>query len=184
MPLDERIEEIIDREGGYVDHPDDRGGPTKWGITEKVARAHGYHGDMKDLPYPTAKAIYRQKYWRGINLHQVADIAGETVAEELFDTAVHAGPNAAGTFLQRVLNVANRQQEDFRDISVDGIIGAETLEALRAYMGARPEQGPKILERALDALGAARLTRLAESDPSQESFWNGWIARELEEDPS
>lgn len=46
---DEIFDAVLGKEGGYVNHPDDRGGPTKWGITEKVARAHGYRGDMRDL---------------------------------------------------------------------------------------------------------------------------------------
>src|SRR4051812_11797343 len=44
------IEALIDREGGYVDHPADKGGPTCFGITEAVARAQGYSGPMRQLP--------------------------------------------------------------------------------------------------------------------------------------
>ena len=43
---DRLIEELIEREGGYVNHPRDKGGPTRFGITESVARAHGYSGAM------------------------------------------------------------------------------------------------------------------------------------------
>lgn len=175
------VEEIIDREGGYANHPDDRGGPTKYGITQEVARDFGYHGDMRNLERETAKHIYRRRYWTKNHLGQVERIAGEAVAEELFDTAVHAGSGTAGKFLQRVLNAANRQETAYPDLAVDGVIGPKTLAALRQYMQVRPERGPRILERALDGLGVARLTRLAEDDQSQEAFWNGWIARELEE---
>ena len=45
--IDRLIEEVIEREGGYVDHPADRGGPTRWGITEAVARRQGYMDDMR-----------------------------------------------------------------------------------------------------------------------------------------
>lgn len=41
---DEIFDAVLGKEGGYVNHPDDKGGPTKWGITGKVARAHGYQG--------------------------------------------------------------------------------------------------------------------------------------------
>jgi lysozyme family protein len=44
--LDELINALIEREGGYVNHPADRGGPTRYGITEAVARAHGYGGPL------------------------------------------------------------------------------------------------------------------------------------------
>ena len=53
----ELIDELIEREGGYVNHPADRGGPTRFGITEAVARAHGYAGPMKWLPREEAAAI-------------------------------------------------------------------------------------------------------------------------------
>ena len=56
MTPDTLIDDLIDREGGYVDHPADRGGRTCFGITEAVARAHGYDGAMRDLPRATAAA--------------------------------------------------------------------------------------------------------------------------------
>ena len=39
MDVDELIDELIEREGGYVNHPADRGGPTKFGITEAGPKA-------------------------------------------------------------------------------------------------------------------------------------------------
>ena len=60
---DRLIEELIEREGGYVNHPNDKGGPTRFGITERVARAHGYSGAMALLPRNEAAAIYRRLYW-------------------------------------------------------------------------------------------------------------------------
>lgn len=61
--IDELIDDVIEREGGYVDHPADHGGPTRWGITEAVARRQGYVGDMRHLPRSDAAAIYRNLYW-------------------------------------------------------------------------------------------------------------------------
>ena len=61
--VDRLIEALIDREGGFVDHPADKGGPTCFGITEAVARAHGYAGAMRRLPRDEAAAIYRRLYW-------------------------------------------------------------------------------------------------------------------------
>ncbi len=48
--IDALIDDLIAREGDYVHHPADRGGPTRWGITEAVARRHGYHDKMTQLP--------------------------------------------------------------------------------------------------------------------------------------
>ena len=56
MNVDSLIDEVIGREGGYSNRPADRGGATRWGVTEKVARSHGYRGDMRTFP--------RAKRWR------------------------------------------------------------------------------------------------------------------------
>jgi len=100
MNLDEMIEEVIAREGDYVNHPADRGGPTRWGITEAVARSQGYAGDMRKLPREEAAAIYRRLYWLKPGYDRVAGLAPE-VAAELFDTAVNMGPDVATGFFQR-----------------------------------------------------------------------------------
>jgi lysozyme family protein len=50
MTADQIIEGILGKEGGYVNNPNDKGGPTRWGITQTTARAYGYSGDMKALP--------------------------------------------------------------------------------------------------------------------------------------
>ena len=55
--IDRLIDEVISLEGGYSDHPADRGGPTRWGVTEAVARAHGYAGSMRHFPRAQAAAI-------------------------------------------------------------------------------------------------------------------------------
>jgi len=63
VDVDALIDALVDREGGYVSHPADKGGPTCFGITEAVARAHGYRGAMKQLPRAEAAAIYKRLYW-------------------------------------------------------------------------------------------------------------------------
>ncbi len=65
MTIDKLIDEVIAIEGDYSNHPADRGGPTRWGVTEAVARRHGYAGDMRDFPYDEAVAIYKRKYCCG-----------------------------------------------------------------------------------------------------------------------
>jgi lysozyme family protein len=54
---------IVALEGGYSDDPRDPGGKTKFGITEAVARQHGYIGAMQALPLDVAGEIYRSDYW-------------------------------------------------------------------------------------------------------------------------
>src|SRR5919112_1983140 len=93
-PADRLIEELIEREGGYVNHPADRGGPTRFGITEAVARAHGYGGAMAVLPRDEAAAIYRRLYWMRPRFDEIAKRA-PLVAAELVDTGANVGPAVA-----------------------------------------------------------------------------------------
>lgn len=55
MNIEKYLDELIKREGGYVNNPADRGSATKYGITEAVARTNGFKGNMKDLPLDVAK---------------------------------------------------------------------------------------------------------------------------------
>src|SRR6476661_4133079 len=100
--IDELLDALIEREGGYVNHPADRGGPTMYGITEGVARAQGYRGAMRALPRSEAAAIYKRLYWLRPRFDQIAK-RSEPIAAELFDTGVNMGPAVAATFLQRAL---------------------------------------------------------------------------------
>ncbi|MGT3216592.1 glycosyl hydrolase 108 family protein, partial [Yersinia enterocolitica] len=71
MTKSDIFDAILGKEGGYVNHPDDKGGPTRWGITQKVARAHGYMGDMRNLPRETALSILEADYWTGPRFDQI-----------------------------------------------------------------------------------------------------------------
>lgn len=178
MELDELIDELIEREGGYVNHPADRGGPTRFGISEAVARAHGYRGPMAELPRDEARAIYRRLYWLRPGYDQVAK-RSPRLAAELFDTAVNMGPAVATTFLQRALTALNRNGRDYRDLVPDGRVGAVTLEALDSFLKVRGGSGETVLLRALDALQGERYLRLAELRPANEAFLYGWLANRM-----
>lgn len=177
--IDVLIDALIDREGGYVNHPADRGGPTCWGITEAVARAHGFAGAMKQLPRDDAVAIYRRLYWLRPKFDAIAARSAR-VAAELFDTGVNMGPAVAATFLQRALTALNRNGQDYADLTPDGRIGRATLYALDAFMSARGQQGGEtVLLRALEALQGERYLRLAERRPANEAFLYGWLANRI-----
>lgn len=178
MAVAQYIKDLVAREGGYVDHPADKGGPTNWGITEAVARAFGYHARTQDMPRSVAEAIYLRRYWEQprfdlVNAHSAA------VAEELLDTGVNMGQSVASKFLQRSLNVLNRRGKLFPDIAVDGAIGAMTIAALRAYLGQRGKEGETVLLRMLNSLQGARYIDIAENTESQEEFVFGWFAHRV-----
>ena len=175
MDVEELIDGLIAREGGYVNHPADRGGPTCWGITEQVARAQGYGGAMKAMPRETAAAIYRRLYWLRPGYDRVAALAPD-IAAELFDTAVNMGPETATGFFQRALNALNRNGSDYADVAVDRRIGPKTLAALAAFVQVRGRSGEAVLLKALNALQGERYIALAESRPANEAFLYGWLA--------
>lgn len=178
MMVEELIDEVIGREGGYTNHPADRGGATRWGVTEAVARAHGYRGEMRAFPRGEAAAIYRRLYWQRPGYDRVAVIAPEAAAE-LFDTAVNMGPDTASTFLQRALNALNRNGRDYADLVVDGRVGPVTLAALSGFLKVRGKAGEGVLVKALDALQGARYIALAEARAANEAFLYGWLANRV-----
>lgn len=112
MDFDTAFTKLLGHEGGYVNHPNDPGGETNWGITKAVAREFGYTGSMRDLPRDTAKRIYRVKYWDTVKADEMPD----AVRYPLFDAAVNSGVGQAARWLQRALCVAD-----------DGKIGAITI---------------------------------------------------------
>ena len=181
IDVDGLIEGLLEREGGYVNHPADKGGPTCFGITEAVARAHGYAGSMKQLPRPDAMQIDRRLYWLRPRFDDVAKRSAR-LAAELFDTGANMGPAVATTFLQRALTALNRNGGDYPDLVPDGRIGEQTLAALDAFLGQRGRAGGEtVLLRALEALQGERYLRLAERRPANEAFLYGWLANRIGE---
>jgi lysozyme family protein len=172
------LDELIEREGGFADHPADRGGPTRFGITEAVARAHGYGGAMPALPRDEAVAIYRRLYWLRPRFDAVAE-RSPALAAELFDTGANMGPAVAATFLQRALTALNRNGQDYPDLVPDGRVGPRTLAALEAFLKLRGGSGETVLLRALEALQGERYLRLAERRPANEAFLYGWLANRI-----
>lgn len=175
MDPDTLIDELIAREGGFVANPADTGGPTRYGITQATARAHGYAGDIAMLPRATAAAIYRQDYWTVPRLDRVAALAPR-IAAELFDTGANMGPATAAGFLRRALNALNRGQRDYADIARAGPVDAATLAALGDFLRLRGTGGEAVLLKALDALQGERYLTLAERRPADEAFLYGWLA--------
>jgi lysozyme family protein len=172
MTLKQRtIDEIIDREGGYVDDPDDSGGRTMFGITRKVARANGYEGKMRDMPRSVAETIYSDRYWDSVRADQLC-LLSEMVAAEVVDTAVNMGAGRAGRFLQRALNVLNKKQKLYNDIETDGAVGPATIAAVAAYLTHRDE---RTLTKALNCLQGSFYIELCESREKDERFVYGWL---------
>lgn len=115
MNFDQAFTQLLGHEGGFVDHKDDPGGATRWGVTERVARSHGYTGPMRDFPETAAKHIYRKSYWDAVR----ADELPEAIRYAVFDAAVNSGPRQSIQWLQRSVGVKD-----------DGQLGPQTMAAV------------------------------------------------------
>lgn len=174
MSFDGAFAHTVGIEGGYSNNPADKGGPTKFGITERVARANGYNDDMEHMPLEVAKAIYKKQYWDLLQLDAIDAVAPD-ITIKLFDQAVNMGVATAGTFLQRALNVLNRNAQDYPDLKVDGVVGPVTVADLKLLINKRGADGVLALSRIINGLQVARYVEIAEKDPTQEAFEFGWI---------
>lgn len=172
--IDEIINGIIDREGGYVNNPNDRGGATKYGITEAVARMNGYQGHMMDFPIAMARAIYENTYFIRPSFDDVSIITPE-IAVAMMDAGVLCGPAKPSEWLQRLLNVLNREQKLYKDIKVDGAIGHNTLAALNTFIQARGKSGVKVLLTGINGLLVNHFVAISEGREANEEFTYGWL---------
>lgn len=179
MTIQTIIDGVIGREGKYSDNPSDPGGATMWGITERVARAHGWAGTMQNLPRAFAEAVYTKDYVTGPGFDRIAAVS-PAIAEELVDTGVNMGSGVPGKWLQRMLNVLNQRGTAWPDLTVDGAIGPATVAALRALLALRGADGEKVVLRALNCLQGARYIEIAEGRTASEDFIYGWLLNRVE----
>jgi lysozyme family protein len=168
------INSVLKNEGGYVDHPDDTGGPTHWGVTEKTARSYGYTGKMTDFTKEDAYLILEKNYWYQPGFDKVYAIA-PVLALELCDTGTNMGPVVGIKWLQRWLNVFNQGATQYADITVDGRIGPGTLKALEQFIQKRGAEGAGVLVTSLNCSQGQRYLELAEGRTANESFVYGWM---------
>lgn len=175
MTVDEMIDGILEREGRFVNHPSDPGGATNWGITQRIARANGYQGDMRHLPKATAREIYRREYIQKPGFLSIAEIDPH-VAEEVIDSGVNAGQSRAGLWFQQALNVLNRRGADYADVTEDGKIGPRTIAAFQALRRKRGEVvARRLMLRALNGLQFMHYFNLAKGGTKFEDFMVGWV---------
>lgn len=176
--FDKALKHTLGIEGDYSDDRRDSGGKTRYGITEQKARAWGYVGNMRELPLDLAKLIYREDFW-DINRLELIAALDEGIALEMFDTGVNCGLDKPVRFLQRLLNVFNREQEDYQDIMVDGLIGRNTLAALNLYLLRRGQHGAAVMVEALNSLQGSYYVEISERWSKNETFIFGWFAQRV-----
>lgn len=161
-------------EGGFVDDPNDSGGATNHGVTEVVAREHGYTGSMQELPQDTATAIYIDTYVKKPGFDRVL-AHSPAVGAKVIDIGVNAGPGRAARWLQQSVNDLSRAGRDYPRIAVDGRVGPGTLAAYRALEQRRGRQKAcELMLKALDGYQTAHYLNLAQGDANA-SFIVGWL---------
>ncbi|WP_116131491.1 holin-associated N-acetylmuramidase [Tropicimonas sp. IMCC34043] len=170
--------EIIAREGGYVNDPDDPGGATKYGVTLETLRRLGVDldgdgkitaEDVKRLDRGRAEKIFVDHYFRAPRI----DALPEPLQPSVFDMYVNAGTNAVKV-LQRLLGQMGEA------VAVDGVIGPQTVAAVARVAG----RAPDLLA---DAYGIERRNyyyALADRRPASRKYARrrdggkgGWIVR-------
>jgi lysozyme family protein len=170
--------EIVKREGGYVNDPDDPGGATKFGVTLGTLRRLGLDitkdgqvdtRDVRALGEDHAVRIFVEHYFTKPRIDQLPQVLQASV----FDMYVNAGSNAV-KILQRLLG------EFGEDVSVDGVLGPQSIGAAHRVYKSAPDT-------LADAYGIARRNyyyRLADRRPASRKYARrrdggkgGWITR-------
>lgn len=169
-------------EGGVVNHPNDRGGYTYRGISQRNwPDWKGWDILLHTAPSSISPAqqvaidilhesFFLANFWDRISL---SSITNQKIANELYDTGVNVSTKTAVTFLQRALNLLNQEGKLYPDIPTDGILGTKTLE----YTNAHPY--PDALLKLLNGLQLSYYVAICEKDPTQEVFLRGWLKRTL-----
>ena len=154
------IDAILSREGGYEDDPADRGGPTKFGITQATLAA--WRGapvtaeDVKNLSRAEARQIYSTMYVQRTGFASIHYVPLQAL---IVDAGVQHGPEDATRWLQEAAGV-----------TADGVLGPVTLAAVNAAEG-------KALYRRVLAARCRYYGELIAHDPAEAKFAGGWAAR-------
>lgn len=179
-------------EGGYSDDSTDAGGETYkgvsrrfhpswigWFIIDKIKDLAAQNDvplnvilDQNDAIQNAVKSFYKASFWDRFNGDNIPD---QAIAEELFDTSVNMGVHRAVVFLQRALNLLNRNQKNYSDILEDGIFGNDTLKTLGIYLGL--DGNPNYLLKIANTLQGMHYIDYMTKHPEQEKYARGWFNR-------
>jgi lysozyme family protein len=155
------IARLIDREGGFVYHKADRGGPTKYGVTQKTLSAYrGYPvtaAAVEALSKAEAHSLYLAMFWEepGFDSLNIPTI----LTEMIFDAGVHHGPGTAVKILQHAVGTKR-----------DGDLGPKTYAATQ-------DQEPEMLAARFMGARVEYIGKIITRDPTQAVFAHGWMSR-------
>jgi lysozyme family protein len=178
--------EVYQDEGGFSNVPQDRGGATNFGVTEKVAREAGWKGTMRAFPKQCetttdvcADRIYYENYIEKPGYVPFIK-ASPAVSEELVNTAVNMGPSRPNKWLQESINDVCTPKALTVKIAVDGKLGSGTLSA---FTTCQTKMGKvtfcKTMLNALDGKQKNMYDRIVRNNPSQRVFYKGWVSHRI-----
>lgn len=154
MDFDTALAHVFAFEGVDSDDPDDRGGLTRYGISQ----ASYPELDITSLTRADAEAIYRDDYWAPLR----CDNMPGPLACPLFDAGVNQGVRSSARMLQSIVGV-----------TIDGFIGPKTTQAVNDY----PSITALVAEFTLARVH--RYASIAGKRKSQRKYLFGWIRRAL-----
>lgn len=168
LSIDTLIDDVLVKEGGFVNHPADRGGATNYGITQRtLSNFYGRKAsaeEVRAMSEEVAREIYRNVYYYAPRVNKLP----AEVQPQLFDMCVNHGPRNAMRMMQRVIVKAQ-----IADISIDGINGPNTC-----FNAAKAQDAMGIYFN--NAIMWERLhfyEAIVGRDPSQQVFLRGWQKR-------
>lgn len=173
-------EKTLKVEGGYANHPADKGGETYkgiarnfwplwtgWALIDQYKESATFPKNIKDADMDIhVQRFYKDNFWDKLSLTSIND---QDIAEEVFDTAVNMGTATAVRMLQRACNLLNNNGKLYKEIDVDGKIGPNTIGVVNSH------PYPSTLYNLLNVLQGARYVEIVEKSPSQEVFMRGWL---------
>lgn len=163
---------VLQHEGGFVNHPNDPGGVTNFGVSLRFLAEHPEDGDfdgdgdvdgvdIRRMTVADAKRIYRKHFWVP---HRYDRINNQAVATKIFDMTVNMGARRSHILTQTALNTFGL------NLATDGVLGPRTISAINGI-----DSAAFLAELRRQCAGFYR--RLIEQRPSLKVFERGWMAR-------
>lgn len=164
--FDKSLEVVLAHEGGFVDNPLDRGGPTNMGITQKSLseycdRNRLPEARVQDLTVTMAKALYQVQFWVPLQLYAVPD---DNLATVILDLAVLRGSSA----------LVREIQAHLPGTAQDGVMGEQTSLLFQRFL---KKADPKKFAMDIILHEQYLMAVLAKNHPEQSTFLPGWISR-------
>ena len=164
--FNEIIEEVLEAEGGFVNDPDDLGGATNFGVTQKSYSAflgsEASVDDVRNMTRDEAKECYKKDFWNPAKVDRLPD----NLKHIYFDMVVNMGRKNAGKIIQQAVNTKKNQSL----LEIDGIVGSGTLSHVESLTlkDVLVERSMFFANNCFDGARFAKRTR-------QNKFLRGWI---------